>query len=118
MARPLVLVLTHEQRAELEKARDTHLRPYMRERCAALLKVADGASGRAVALHRLLKPHWPDTIYEWIHRYRAEGLEGLRTRPGRFFPLSTARLPRHAMPCCTLCGKTPGYSGRTVTAGR
>ena len=42
MARPLVLMLTLGQRAELEKARDTHLRPYMRERCAALLKVTDG----------------------------------------------------------------------------
>jgi hypothetical protein len=53
MARTLGLMLTPGQRAELEKARDTHPRPHMRERCAALLKVADGASGRAVAIPNL-----------------------------------------------------------------
>jgi hypothetical protein len=53
MARSLVLMLTPGQRAELEKARDTHPRPYIRERRAALLKVAEGASGRAVALPNL-----------------------------------------------------------------
>jgi transposase len=91
MAKPLVLILTPRQRADLEWARDRHPLPYIRERAAALLKIADGQSGRAVALHGLLKKRCPDTIYDWISRFKAEGLKGLFVKPGRgrkpaFFP--------------------------------
>ena len=43
---------TETQRQELERARDTHPKAYVRERAAALLKIAGGTSapGRA---HRL-----------------------------------------------------------------
>ena len=47
------LLLTPEARARLERTRDHAPRPYLRERCAALLKVADGQSAHAVALHGL-----------------------------------------------------------------
>ncbi len=83
MPSSLRLHLTAEQRTQLEATRDHHRLPYMRERAAALLKVADGQSGRAVARHGLLRPHWPDTVYRWIKRFKAEGLPGLRVRPGR-----------------------------------
>jgi transposase len=83
MPNPLVIQLTREQRAELEQVRDHHALSYVRERAAAILKVAQGYSGREVARHRLLKPHWPDTIYEWIRRYLSEGVAGLLIRPGR-----------------------------------
>lgn len=83
MAKPLELHLTEEERAGLEKARDTHAKPYIRERCAALLKIAAGYSGREVALQRLHKAHAPDTVYEWVDRYRSGGLEGLVIRSGR-----------------------------------
>lgn len=83
MPKPLVLVLTPKQRDELEWARDHHPKPYARERAAALLKIADGRSGRDVALHGLLKPRDPDTIYEWVRRYKKEGLKGLLIKPGR-----------------------------------
>ena len=36
--------------------RDHEPRPYIRERCAALLKVADGQAAHSVAHHSLLKP--------------------------------------------------------------
>lgn len=83
MPNPLAITLTDGQRAELEDVRGHHPLPYMRERAAAILKIADGVSGREAARHRLLRPHWPDTIYEWVRRYQAEGVAGLKIRPGR-----------------------------------
>jgi transposase len=91
MARPYKLVLTTEQLYELEWARDNHSKPYVRERAAAILKVAHGHSIRQVALYGLLKRREPETLKEWINRYLVEGMEGLLIKPGRgrkpaFFP--------------------------------
>jgi len=83
MPNPLTIKLTDAQRAELEDVRDHHPFPYKRERAAAILKIADGVSGRETARHRLLRPRWPDTVYEWVKRYLVEGLAGLNIRPGR-----------------------------------
>jgi len=83
MAKPLKLVLTDGQGQELEFARAYHRRQYVRERAAAILKIADGMSARQVALRGLLRPRDPDTVYAWVRRYRDEGLEGLMIRPGR-----------------------------------
>jgi len=83
MAKPLTLTLTPEQRRELEHVRDHREKPYLRERSAAILKISDGKSGRQVALDGLLKRRKPDTVYDWFHRYQAEGLPGLLIRPGR-----------------------------------
>jgi len=91
MPKQIRIELDAEQRLELENVRDHNPKPYMRERAAALLKIADGLSGRQVALRGCLKPRWPDTIYEWVQRYKAEGIKGLKIRAGRgrkpaFFP--------------------------------
>lgn len=75
------LTLTPEQRAELEATRAHDQRPYLRERAAALLKVADGWSGRQVALHGLLTRRKPDTLYRWLDAYAHGGLPGLVQRP-------------------------------------
>ncbi len=83
MPKPLVLTLTPEQRAQLEWVRDHDPKPYVRERAAALLKIAEGQSGRQVALHGLLRKRWPDTVYDWIKRFEAEGVKGLSIKPGR-----------------------------------
>jgi len=83
MPKPLVVVLTSTQMEELEWARDKHPLPYVRERAAALLKIASGSSGRAVALSGLLKQRSPDTVYDWVKRYKDEGFKGLLVRPGR-----------------------------------
>jgi hypothetical protein len=48
-----------------------------RERSAAILKIAGGRSPHWVALHGLLQPRDPDTIYAWLNRYETMGLEGL-----------------------------------------
>ncbi len=86
MPNPLVLSLTAEQQQELEIARDRHPQAYMRERAAALLKVAAGQTARQVALTGLYKAREPDTVYRWIRRYQAQGLAGLQVRAGRGRP--------------------------------
>lgn len=83
MPKPLTIKLKPEQRRELEQARDHHQKPHVRERAAAILKIADGKSGRQVALDGLLKPRDPDSVYSWFHRYGAEGLDGLLIKSGR-----------------------------------
>lgn len=77
------LELVEAQRQRLEQARDHDPRPYVRERSAALLKIADGASPHWVARHGLLKPRDPDTIYALLHRYETMGFAGVLVRqPG------------------------------------
>ena len=71
------LALTGDQRAELLYHRDHDPKPYVRERCAAVLKVAEGHSPYAVASAGLLRPRDPDTVYAWLDHYQAEGLPGL-----------------------------------------
>ncbi len=83
MAEPLVVILTDEQRHELERLRDHHRLPHIREKAAAILKIAAGESGREVALHGLLRPRQPDTVYSWVRRYQAEGMAGLLVKSGR-----------------------------------
>lgn len=71
------LDLTETQRQELLAARDHDPRPYVRERCAALLKVAAGQAPYAGARKGLLKPRDPDTLYNWLARYQSDGVAGL-----------------------------------------
>jgi hypothetical protein len=77
------IVLTPTQRDELLRLRDTAPKPYLRERAAALLKVADGTPGAAVARRGLLRPRQTDTIYAWLTRFEQQGVAGLLIRPGR-----------------------------------
>ncbi len=71
------LALSDDERAELLYHRDHHPKPFARERCAALLKIADGQSPHAVANAGLLRQRDPDTVYAWLDYYLAEGLPGL-----------------------------------------
>ena len=75
------LTLTEEQRQELLLLRDHDPRPYVRERGAALLKIADGHSPHRVTRHGLLKPRDPDTVYAWLGRYQTAGAPGLIAHP-------------------------------------
>ena len=91
MAPELIITLSDDEREKLAAIRDRHSKAYMRERASAILKIAEGQSGREVAREGLLKERRPDTVYEWVHRWEAEGVEGLRIRDGRgrkpaFFP--------------------------------
>lgn len=106
MPRLRTLSLTAAARAELLAVRDHDPVPAMRERAAALLRIADGATGHAVARQGVLKPRDPDTVYAWLAWYEAAGVAGLRghrhggprrrgLRPGgaaaRAAPAGTAR---------------------------
>lgn len=77
------LTLTSAERADLVALRDTGPKAHLRERAAALLKIADGRSAAAVARSGLLRPRQPDTVYRWLRRYLAGGIAGLEDRPGR-----------------------------------
>ncbi len=88
--------LTAQQEQELIEQRDHAAQPYLRERCAAILKIAGGLKPAQVARSYLLKPHEPDTIYTWLDRSQREGLIGLKIRQGRgrkpaFSPCSAQR---------------------------
>ena len=61
--------LTEEQRQELVRLRDHDPRPYVRERGAAVLKIAEGQSPHRVAQSGLLKPRDPDTVSAGLGRY-------------------------------------------------
>ena len=74
------LTLTEEQRQELKQYRDHDSRMYIRERCAALLKIASGKTAHWVALNGLLKARDPDTLYAWLDIYENQGIEGLLKR--------------------------------------
>jgi winged helix-turn helix protein len=77
MASQRTVALSWEQRQELATHRDHDPRPYVRERCAAVLKIAQGNAPYGVARHGLLKRRQPDTVYGWLTRYQKEGLAGL-----------------------------------------
>ena len=88
MAQPLDVTLSEQQREELLDVRDHHEKPYMRERAAAVLKVAgppgeEGQSARQVALHGLLRERRPNTVRGWIHAWREEGIDGFVVEEGR-----------------------------------
>ncbi len=95
MPKHWTVTLTAEQRAELEDRRDHDPLPYIRERAAALLKVADGSKAAHVAATGLYRPRKRDTIYRWLLSYQHDGLQGLRIKSGRgrkpaFFPETPA----------------------------
>lgn len=77
MSQRRTLTLAEEQRQLLLQHRNHDPRPFVRERCAALLKIADGHVPYQVAGTGLLRPRDPDTIYAWLNRFQSEGLAGL-----------------------------------------
>ena len=83
MAQARQVALTDEQYRDLLDCREHHPKAYMREKAAAILKVAAGQSVRQVAAHGLLRPRQPKKVGQWIDRYLAEGRAGLLVRKGR-----------------------------------
>lgn len=77
MPKRRTLTITEGEREALVKHRDHDTRPYVRERCGALLKIADGMSAHRVAQEGLLKRRDPDTVYKWLNDYEADGLLGV-----------------------------------------
>ena len=83
MPKIIKLKLSEEQSGELDQIARTHKIPYMRERAAALLKVASGIPAEVVACERLLVKRDPDSVRAWIQAYKDHGVEGLAIKPGR-----------------------------------
>ena len=83
MCRVRTLTLTARQRRTLTRARDHHRTPHVREKAAALLKVADGWTLQDVARHGLLKPRSRNTVTAWLDRFEARGVAGLKVKAGR-----------------------------------
>lgn len=79
----IYLELTESQRGELTLVLKKSLKPYLRERASAILQVADGSFGNEVAARLLLRPRRKNTVYDWVARYKSEGLKGLDIKPGR-----------------------------------
>ena len=77
------LEITNEEQKALECVVSTHAKSYMRERASAILQISLGTSGLQVARRGLLKKRRENTVYEWVRRYRAEGIKGLENREGR-----------------------------------
>jgi transposase len=92
----LTLTLTDKQKQQLTSYRDRHPKPYVRERAAALLHVANGLTITQVATEKLFRTRDPETIGDWLHRYEQDGLDGLLIQQGRgrkpaFFPATRDR---------------------------
>ena len=77
------LTLSADQLATLTTLARTAAKPYLRERAGALIKIAGGRSAHSVATDGLALPRDPDTVYDWLDRFQAEGVAGLTIRPGR-----------------------------------
>jgi len=76
--------LTDEQISELRQTRDHHEKAYMREKAAALLKIAlEQLPALQVAEHGLLKRRDDNTVRSWLTRYQQHGLAGLLVGQGR-----------------------------------
>jgi hypothetical protein len=85
------LELAAAQQRELEELRDHAPKAYVRERAAALLKLAAGQGLLVVAEQGLLRRRDRHTVLDWLRRYQAQGVAGLGVKAGRgrkpaFFP--------------------------------
>src|SRR2546423_6950552 len=84
MPKRLEITLSEQQRAELLQARDHHSKAYVREKAAAILKIADERlPALQVASHRLLKRRDDNTVRSWLRHYLQGGLAGLLVQKGR-----------------------------------
>ena len=110
-----VVELTESERQQLEHLSRRDPRPYMREKAAAVLKVADGLSGRWVALHGLTRTRDPETVYAWLNEF-CEHRE-IRPQPARRGGLSPQRgRGRRAVGAPATLGLRPG--AEPLAAGR
>jgi transposase len=76
--------------------------PKPRERAAALLKIADGMRPTEVARVGFLLPRDPNTVYDWLNCWLAEGIDGLSIRDdrGRKPAFSPSARRRQRPVCC------------------
>ncbi|MGN6675570.1 MAG: sigma factor-like helix-turn-helix DNA-binding protein [Thermomicrobiales bacterium] len=71
------LTLAPDERALLEATHDAATTTRERDRCAAVLQVADGQSPAWVAAHGLSQPRHHAVVYGWLRAYARGGLAKL-----------------------------------------
>jgi len=72
--------MNEQQRRELEHVARCGQPAYIRRKALVLLNLGEGRSITEVAgIFRVSRP----SVYQWRRRYREEGIDGLRVRPGR-----------------------------------
>ncbi len=80
MGKTKIIQLSSEQRQELEDGYQSGASHAFRERCQMILLKSEKRTSAEIA--RFLDCH-KITVHEWVKRFEAEGLEGLKMRPGR-----------------------------------
>jgi transposase len=83
MPKQLSLTLNPDEYRLLQSLVRSHPKAYLRQRAAALLKIAEGCSVNFVAHHGLLRRFRAETVSAWLKRFQAEGFDGLPIKAGR-----------------------------------
>src|SRR5437879_4031556 len=111
MCQRRTLTLSDAQRQQLLDYRDHHPKPYVRERAAALLHIADGVSPHAVARAGLLRPRHPDYAHKRLRLMRVLGQA--RRHPGQIEAIFLDEMGYSRWP-----DPGPDYGGPTPVADR
>jgi len=78
------LKLSVAEKEALEKGYRSGQKHVFRERCRMILLKSEGLTNKAIgqlfACHEM-------SVWGWVKRYRTEGIEGLKTKPGAGRPL-------------------------------
>ena len=80
MGKTKVIQLSEKQRQELEDGYRNGKSHAFRKRCQMILLKSENRTSSEIA--RFLGCH-KITVHEWVKRFEAEGIEGLKMRPGR-----------------------------------
>jgi len=83
MPKRLIPILSNDDFNVLTKLRDHSPKPYLRERAAAILKLANGQTASAIASTGLLHQRYYETVSDWFHRFQSDGAAGLVIKSGR-----------------------------------
>lgn len=83
MPKTRMLRILRETYEELVYAAEHHPKPHVREKAAALVKIADGIPAARVATTYGLVVRHPDTLYGWMTAVERAGIAGLLVKPGR-----------------------------------
>lgn len=82
MPKRIRIHLSEADRTQLERWAKSPPRSYLRYRAQAILEIADGKPVYQIAKQLKLRVH-RTTVSIWAQRYLAEGVSGLRVKPGR-----------------------------------
>lgn len=80
MGRFIKITLDDKERAALERAYRHDKSHSFRQHCHLVLLKAEGRKSKEIAA--IFGCH-EKSVNDWLHRYQAEGIEGLRIKPGR-----------------------------------